>query len=124
MVFTVSPITATKERLRSSWLEETPVNNADIADVGHIGGGSDDGGVFADQVVALEIGGVIAIGAVKHAVAIDRFQKALFGDSHRLVALDLIEIFAAAQAPTGGDLGYQKGFRAESLGGALLGVHA
>ena len=41
-----------------------------------------------------------------------------------LVALDLIEVFAAAEAAGGGDLRHQKGFRAESFGGALLGIHA
>ena len=104
--------------------EEAAIGDADIADVCHVSRGSDDGGIFASQVFALQIGGVVAIGAVEHAIAIHGLQKALFSGAHRLVAFHLIEIFAPAQTAAGGNLRHQKRFRAKRLGCALLGVHA
>ena len=79
---------------------------------------------LAGEVFALHVGGVVAIRAVQHAVAIQRFHEARIGGANRLVALDLVEIFAAAQPSRGGDLRHQERFRAERFGRALLGVDA
>ena len=53
-----SPMTATKERVLLLGIgEEAAVDHADVADVGHVGGNADDGGVLEDQVFALGVEG-------------------------------------------------------------------
>ena len=78
--------------------EEAAIGDADIANFGHVGRSADYRGVFAGEVVALDIVGVIAIGTIEYAVAIQRFQPPCVGGADGFVVLDLIEIFAAAQA--------------------------
>ena len=104
--------------------EEAAVHHADIADAGHVGGRTEDGGIFADQVFPLDVGDVVAVGAVQDAIAVHGFEEAVIVGADGLVALDLVEVLAAAEAAGGGDLRHQKRFRAESLGGALVGIDA
>ena len=75
-------------------------------------------------VVALDVGDVLAVGAVEDAIAVDGFHEPGVVGADRLVALQLIEEFAAAEAAGGGDLRHHEGFGAEGFGGALLGIHA
>jgi len=103
--------------------EEAAVHHADIADAGHVGGRTEDGGIFADQVFPLDRRRRGCGRAVQDAIAVHGFEKR----NRRcgwLVALDLVEVLAAAEAAGGGDLRHQKRFRAESLGGALVGIDA
>ena len=69
--------------------EEAAVHHADIADAGHGGGDAEDGAVFADQVFALDVGDVLAVGAVEDVVAVDGFDEARVVGADRLVALEL-----------------------------------
>ena len=89
-----------------------------------VGGDADDGSVLAGQVVALHVGGVLAVRAIEDAVADSGIPEARVVGADGLVALELVEVLAAAQATGGGDLRHHERFRPEGLGGALLGVDA
>ena len=104
--------------------EETAVHHADVADAGQVGRSAQDAGRFASEVLVLDVGGVVAIRAVEHAAAGEGFEEAGVIAADGLVALDLVEVFAPAEAAHGGDLRHQEGFRAECFRGALLGVDA
>ena len=126
MVLTVSPMMATKVRVRSSCgvkkrpstmpMSRMPARSAEAPQ---------DGSGLQGDVVALHIGRVIAVRAVKDAISVDRFHETRVHRADGLVAPDLFEQFAPAQTvPGSGDLRHQKRLRAEGLGGALFGIHA
>src|ERR1035438_4110057 len=98
--------------------EEAAVDHADIANVGHGGGSAQYGSVLADQVVALDIGDVLAVWAVEHAVAGEGFHEALVIGMDGLVTLDFFEVLAAGETAGGGDLRHQERLRPEGFGGA------
>ena len=104
--------------------EEAAIHHADIANVRHGRGRTQNRTVLADQVVALHIGDVLAVRAVEHAIAGEGFQEARVIRVDGLVAFDLFEVFAAAQAARGGNLRHQERLRPEGFGGTLLGVDA
>jgi hypothetical protein len=50
-------------------------------------------------------------------------DKAQVAIANRFIPLEAPEILGAAHAALARDLGHDEGFRAECLGGAVLGVH-
>ena len=95
--------------------EEAAIHHADVAYARHGGGGAEHVTVFADGVVALDIGDVLAVGAVEHAVAVGGFDEARVVGADGLVALHLFEVLAAAEAAGGGDLRDHEGSEPKAL---------
>ena len=102
--------------------EEAAIHHADIANVRHGRGRAQHRTVLADQVVALHIGDMLAIRAIKHTVAHQGFREAFVIRADGLIAFDLFEILAAAQTAGGGDLRHHERLRPEGFGGTLFGV--
>ncbi len=85
-------MTATKARDVLLLLgEEAAVHDADIADAGHGGGSAENGAVLADEVLALHVRDVLAVGAVEDVVAGQGLDEARIVGADRLVALEFVE---------------------------------
>src|SRR5471030_450919 len=124
VVRTVSPMTATKARERSSWSVKKRPSTTPISRMPAIAAATPMMEVSSQIRFSRFTSDVLAVRAVEHAVAGQRFHEARIVGANGLVAFHLFEKLAPAQAPRSGDLRHQKRFRTKCLGRALLGIHA